>query len=55
MLTAVNCVYLLSLMKSPCYACGVRNVLALVYFIFLDKNSGWVIDGSWYGDYPEDF
>jgi hypothetical protein len=55
MLTAVNRVYLLSLMKSPCYACGVRNVLTLVYFLFLDKISRWVTDGSWYEDYPEDF
>jgi hypothetical protein len=55
MLNAVNGLYLFEPHESPCYACGVRNVLTFVHFSFLDKNPGWVTDGSWYEDYPEDF
>jgi hypothetical protein len=25
------------------------------YFIFLDKNPGWVTDDSFYEDFPEEF
>jgi hypothetical protein len=34
MLNAVNLVYLFEPHESPCYACGVRNVLTLVHFYF---------------------
>jgi hypothetical protein len=52
MLNAVNHVYLFEPYEPPCYACGVRNVLMLVHFLFLDKNPEWVTDDSWYEDYP---
>jgi hypothetical protein len=55
MLNAVNHVYLFEPHESPCYACGVRNLLTLVHFLFLDKNLGWVSDSNWYEDYLEDF
>jgi hypothetical protein len=32
MLNAVNRVYLFELHESPCYTCGVRNVLTFVHF-----------------------
>jgi hypothetical protein len=55
MLIAVNRVYLFEPHESPCCACGVRNILTLVHFSVWIKNPGWVTDGSWYEDYPEDF
>jgi hypothetical protein len=55
MLSAVNRVYLLSLMNSYVMLVEYKNVLMLVHFLFLDKNPEWVTDDSWYEDYLENF
>jgi hypothetical protein len=55
MLTAVNLVYLLSLVKPHVMLVEYEMYSRVFIFLFLDKNPGWVIDGSWYENYPEDF
>ena len=54
MLTAVNQCQPFEL-HNPMLACYVRDVLTLVYFLYLDKNPRWVTDDNGYEDFPEDF
>jgi hypothetical protein len=55
MLNAVNHVYLLSLMNPHVMLVEYEMYSRLFIFYFLDKNPGWVTDGSWHEDYLEDF
>jgi hypothetical protein len=54
-LSAVNRVYLLSLMNPHVMLVEYEMYSHSFIFLFLDKNPGWVTDDSWYEDYPEDF
>jgi hypothetical protein len=46
---------LLSLMNPHVMLVEYEMYSQFVHFLFLDKNPGWVINGSWYENYPEDF